>query len=167
MNPIKMAMVLTLLTFTAPLANAQESGSKPMSQRKTGAGFILGEPSGFSFQFRANQPETINAGLAWSFDSWMQIWGDYVWHFPRFVSDLIQEHTAMDAYVGVGGGLIISNGGKFKNGSLGALVRVPLGLEYKINRPPLGFFLEIVPGFVFGASTAGKLQGGIGARFYF
>lgn len=157
--------ILMTLAWGGTVAQAQES--KPMSARKTGVGFILGEPSGFSFQFFGNRPETVNAGMAWSFDSWFQVWADYVWHFPRFVSDLIQEPTAFDAYVGVGGGLILSNGGRFKDGSAGALIRVPLGLEYKINRPSLGFFLEVVPGFVFGSSTAGKLQGGVGARFYF
>ncbi len=158
-------MVFTLLASLITIPS-QAQTTTPIHQRQTGAGFVLGEPSGFSFQFLANRPETINAGLAWSFDSWFQVWGDYVWHFPRFVSDLIKEHTAMDAYVGVGGGLVFFSKGR-TGSSVGGLIRVPLGLEYKINRPPLGFFVELVPGFVFGSSTSGRLQGGIGARFYF
>jgi hypothetical protein len=161
----QLTLILLLSSFiiSAP-ALAQNESARGKS---TGLGFILGEPSGFSFQFRANQPQTINGGLAWSFDHWFQIWGDYVWHFPRFVSDVIQDYTAMDAYIGIGGGLIFAESRHFGNKSFGVLMRVPLGLEYKLTRPSLGFFLEIVPGIVFGPSTSGKLQGGLGARFYF
>lgn len=169
---MKNTLIALLVAGICLIQSSVASAATPTSSsgKSNGIGFILGEPSGFSFQFLANRPETINGGLAWSFDHWFQIWADYAWHFPHFVSDLIKEYTALDAYVGIGGGIVFADhkSDKFHgNSSVGVLVRVPLGLEYKLNRPPLGFFLELVPGIVFGSSTSGKLQGGIGARFYF
>lgn len=77
--------------------------------------------------------------------------------------------------MGVGGLLVVTNRdynkddrflGK-KSGSVGLGVRVPVGVEWQPGRPPLGVYLELVPGMAIIPKTDAFFQGGIGIRYYF
>lgn len=163
----KLLVVLTLIgTLTLATTQSSQAAHESARSKSTGIGFVLGDPSGFSFQFDSSIDHSINAGIAWSWDHWTQIWVDYAFHFPHFISDLIKEPTFMDAYIGIGGGLILADSSRYRT-TAGGLIRIPLGVEYKLATAPFGFFFEIAPGMIFGPVTQGNVDFGIGARFYF
>jgi hypothetical protein len=157
------ALLLALTCLTQSPAHADSARGK-----KFGVGFILGVPTGFSFQANAHTNQTINGGVAWSFDNWTQVWVDFTFHFPHFISDLVGEYSPIDTYLGLGGGILFAGQNRFtRTDNVGGLLRIPLGFEYKLSGPQLGFFVELVPSLVVGPITDGELQGGIGGRFYF
>lgn len=156
-------LALASLALTLTLLAASPAQADSARDKAFGAGFVLGVPSGVSVQWNRTETESLNGGAAWSIDHWFQLWADYTWHFPRFVSGLVSEYSPIDAYLGFGAGLLVFNKGR----GAGMLLRIPLGLEYKLSSAPLGFFLEVVPAMVVAPKTDGELQGGIGGRFYF
>ena len=141
-------------------AQARESVS-----RSKGLGLILGEPTGLTAKFFTRSDRAIDGGLAFSFDHFVFLYADYLFHF--------KSYSGIRPYAGIGGGLLISSGkskGKYFNdaqSSVGLGVRIPLGAEWFIPEAPFGIFAEIVPGLGLIPSTYGFFQGGIGARFYF
>lgn len=164
---MKKTLIALMLAFTC-LTQTPAHAADSARGKRFGAGFVLGVPTGLSFQADAAATRTFNGGLAWSFDNWMQIWVDYTFHFPHFVSDLVGEYSPIDAYLGFGGGILFAEKNRLSSSSkVGGIIRIPLGLEYKLASAPLGFFVELVPSLVVGPLTDGELQGGIGGRFYF
>jgi hypothetical protein len=133
--------------------------------RTKGIGLILGEPTGLTGKFWNSSDRAIDGGIAFSFDRYVFLYSDYLFHFRGF--------SGVRPFAGIGGGLLISSGnrkGKYfddQSGSFGLGVRIPLGLEWLIPEAPIGVFAEIVPGIGIIPSTYGFFQGGIGARFYF
>jgi hypothetical protein len=140
-----------------------------------GAGIILGSPTGLTAKTWKDNHVAYDAGLAFSVSDYILVYGDYLFHYPGsikqgnvFISELIP-------YIGFGGVFVITNrdranNDKFygkKSGSFGAGIRVPLGLEWKPGKPPLGVFGEIVPGISVAPATDILIMGGIGIRYYF
>lgn len=142
------------------------STSYASQSRPTGIGFILGAPTGLSLQLNANTPHPINLGLAYHFNHWTQIWGDYTFHYPQFFDNTFHTTSHIDSYIGIGGALLLLSS-KYSTQSLGILFRVPFGLEYHLQNAPFGFMAELAPGLSIAPSTDFFFQGGIGARFYF
>lgn len=166
MMKTKLSRTALILSLALGLGNLTTSSAQAESARDRafGLGVVAGVPTGFSAQYNLKSDQSINGGLAWAFDSdWFQIWADYTWHFPRFVSSLVGEYSPIEAYVGVGATLLLFD----KSRGAGALIRIPLGLDYKLSTAPIGFFFELVPGMIVAPKTDGELQGGIGARYYF
>jgi hypothetical protein len=138
-------------------------------------GVILGSPTGFTAKFWMDRQSAADFGLAFSFDSFVLVYSDYLWHLPQF--DLEKGaprfFRELTPYVGIGGVLFISTNSLkkssryFDSGGVGLGVRIPIGLEWRPVAPRLGIYLEIVPGVGVLPSTFGFAQGGIGARFYF
>lgn len=140
------------------------------------AGLILGEPSGFTAKRWLDPKSAIDLGLAFSFNSFVLFYGDYLLHFPNGFAKandrFIQQLTP---YVGAGATMLIStnssrtDGKYFTTGgsSVGFGFRLPVGIEWRPAQPPLGIFLELVPGMGLIPSTFGFFQGGLGARWYF
>ncbi|MBS1957985.1 MAG: hypothetical protein JST80_00795 [Bdellovibrionales bacterium] len=154
------------LTLTVVAARPAQAAYDSARSKSNGIGFVLGEPTGLSFQVDSQVDHSINGGLAWSWDHWMQIWVDYAFHFPHFFSQVTKESTFMDAYIGVGAGIVFADSTYYST-TTGALLRIPFGVEYKLATAPLGFFMELAPGVLFGPQTHGKFNFGIGGRFYF
>lgn len=133
--------------------------------RNKGIGLIFGEPTGLSAKFWTQPDRAIDAGLAFSFDRFVLIYSDFLFHF--------KSYQGIRPYAGIGGGFLIASGKKDNkyfdqdDGSIGLGIRIPLGAEWFIPEAPFGIFLEIVPGVGIIPSTYGFFQGGIGARFYF
>jgi hypothetical protein len=160
MGFLRLLLVL-LLSGVAVWGRSAEAGVS----RGKGLGLILGEPTGLTAKFWKNQDRAIDAGLAFSFDRFVFLYSDYLFHFKSI--------SGIRPYAGIGGGLLISSGnknGKYfdnRDGSVGIGVRIPLGGEWFIPDAPFGIFAELVPGIGLVPSTYGFFQGGIGARFYF
>lgn len=143
-----------------------------------GVGVILGEPTGFVFKHWMDSRQAMDAGLAFSFNSFFQVYGDYLWHFPKTFASVRGAEELTDhliPYVGLGGELFLSTQSARRDGKLftdsgssaGFGLRIPLGMEWRPSEPPLGVFVEFTPGVGIVPSTFGFFQGGIGVRYYF
>ena len=134
---------------------------------------MLGEPSGLSAKYFLNSRNAIDAGLAYSFFSFFLIYGDYLWHVNA--TDYMQanpftEHLKF--YFGGGAGLKFSTKDSLQrvadhDDSTEFFVRVPVGAEWRMVDPPLGFFFELAPGMKVLPRVSAMLFVDIGARFYF
>jgi hypothetical protein len=72
----------------------------------------------------------------------------------------------LPACIGVGGRIRLAGGARDEQKlRLGA--RVPFGLEYLFDGPPVGLFLEIAPLLDLLPGTGFGVNGAIGARWYF
>ena len=136
------------------------------SSSNLGLGIVLGEPTGLVGEINPKSQNPIDVGFAYAFDHWMQIWGDYTFHYPKFISHLFKTDSPIDSYVGVGGGFVFEDTDHHSD-SFGVLLRVPFGLKYMLPDAPLGFFAEVAPGMILSSDTRVVVQGGIGARYYF
>lgn len=154
--------------------HAATSAPSSSSQRNTGIGVILGEPTGLTAKFWQNHNNAIDLGLAFSFNSFVLIYSDYLFHFPKAFGNRTAFLRELRPYIGIGGELLISDtsnrtDGKYftSNGSsVGVGVRIPFGIEWLVASAPLGIFVELTPLIGIIPSTFGTLQGGIGARYY-
>ncbi len=171
-------LFLVTLALWAGLASAQSPKRNTTSTgHSLGLGIILGEPSGFTGKVLIQNNHAIDFGVAYSFGDYVLIYADYLFQWPgafrlktgeKFFEQLVP-------YVGVGVEALIATSGPgvsrtywgSRSASVGAGVRIPLGIEWLPGDPPLGIFLEIAPGIGFIPLTYVFFQGGIGARYYF
>jgi hypothetical protein len=169
------AFIISVLAFDT-LAFAAQSGSEGPEGKANGIGVILGEPTGFTGKFWIEKDRAIDAGLAFSFNSFFLLYGDYLFHFRRAFGSSTEFLRDLVPYAGLGAELFFAENSTKGSGayytstsgsSVGFGVRIPLGAEWMIPRAPLGIFVELVPGVGLIPGTFGFIQGGIGARFYF
>jgi hypothetical protein len=120
----------------------------------TGAGVILGDPTGISVLFG----NRVAAAAAWSLDSYLHLHAD-LWLLNRPLVD------PLNWYFGVGGKLQIL-GDNDDSDELRAGVRVPFGIQWYVL-PRLELFGEIVPGVSVIPETDLDVDGGIGIRYHF
>ena len=165
------AIVLATMTGSAAVADSHTSG-----QDTTGLGVIFGEPTGFTGKFWLQPDRAIDAGVAFSFSNFVDLYGDYLFHFPGAFGRQPDFSRSFMPYVGVGGELFVSENTNHTNGmyytsssgsAAGFGIRIPVGLECVLRSAPIGIFAELVPGVGIVPSTFGFLQGGVGARYYF
>ncbi|MGK5084134.1 DUF3996 domain-containing protein [Bdellovibrionota bacterium FG-1] len=167
---------IALLSVTSQQADAAQSPSHAISgSHPFGLGVIIGEPSGLSAQYFFNPERALDGGLAYSFNSFIFIFSDYLFHFPGVFGHGPRVPRDLSPYLGVGGVLLASTTSNRKEGryftdqgsSVGLGIRLPFGLEWRPIRSPLEVFLEIAPGLGVIPSTFGFIEGGIGLRYYF
>ncbi len=171
--------VFSLSAHAAPRGRNQYAPSYSIDStsyvypKRFAAGAVLGEPTGLTAKYWLDQRQAVDFGLAFSFNSFFMIYGDYLFHFPGLFgySDLANEFKP---YLGVGGVMFFSTDSTrrdsalyTKNGSFGLGIRIPFGAEWMPSGSRLGVFAELAPGLGFVPSTFGFLQGGIGIRYYF
>ncbi|MCM2279392.1 MAG: hypothetical protein NDJ89_15055 [Oligoflexia bacterium] len=164
---------LCLMSLTAPAALAAPSGAASSGQG-IGVGVIFGEPTGITAKFWQGSRHAFDAGLAYSFDSFMMFYGDHLWHYPGAFGASSRFVTQLTPYFGVGGEVFFGNRYRWDRkwlvrdgSSAGIGLRIPLGIEWKPGNPPLGVFLEAVPGLGIIPGMFGFFQGGLGVRYYF
>jgi hypothetical protein len=166
----KFAAVLVLVAALClpTLAHAGPGGN-------FGLGIILGAPTALTGKYYMGREEAIDFGLAFDFDDYILLYGDYLAHFPggfgrssQFVSELVP-------YIGIGPVLVLDADDRRRNDKyfadsdddFGLGVRIPLGIEWMAPRFPLGIALEIVPGMIVIPGTDAFIQGGVAFRYYF
>jgi hypothetical protein len=162
------------LTAGMAIAMASASSDALAARGNLGVGIVLGEPSGLSAKYWLRSRDAVDFGLAYSFDDFFAVFSDYLFHFPG-VFGRNAPAAQITPYLGVGAILLAdtadgrTNGRFFTNdgSSVGLGLRIPLGVEWRPSYPPLGIFLELVPGLGIIPSTFGFLEAGIGGRFYF
>ncbi len=152
---------------------AQPAGARTNGQ--FGLGVVVGGPTAITGKYWLNREAAIDGGLAFSFSDYILLYGDYLVHYPRPFKNADPFFSNIDFYMGVGANLVVTTNDRSNNdtylgrksGSVGIGVRVPFGLEWHPTGPPLGIFVEIVPGISIIPATAVVVQGGLGIRYYF
>lgn len=143
-------LLFFILFFFPSSLRAQEGG--------TGAGLMLGEPTGISLKTWISGRSAVDAGLAWSFYSEAcHVHADYLWHnFNIFRT----ESGKLPLYMGLGGRV------KTKGSDIYVGMRVPIGLTYICAGNRMDFFLEAVPVLNLIPSTDFDFNCAIGIRYF-
>ena len=127
-----------------------------------GFGIILGEPTGVSAKFWLGGNAAVDGAAAWSVYPYaaLHIHADFLWHS----FDILRVSPGqLPLYYGLGGRVkLASDEHRTRVG-----MRVPVGLEYLFDEPPIGLFLEVVPILDLLPGTGFGMNGAIGGRYYF
>ena len=173
---MKKYLLLSLFSIAILQTVPSALAANTPSDRRLGLGIILGEPTGFTGKYWMKSDEATDFGLTYSFNSFLLIYGDYLWHFHNAFANTDLEGASLSPYVGGGLTLFVSTDDNRKDGKLftddstsdvGLGIRVPLGIEWRPVRPPIGVFAEIVPGMGFIPDIFLFFQGGVGIRYFF
>ena len=169
MRKIYLQIAISFLIMTSTqFAAAKENG-------RFGLGVVVGGPTAMTGKYWLSREAAIDGGLAFSYSDYVLVYGDYLKHYPRPFKNSDPFFSNIDFYMGVGANLVVTTNDRYNNdnylgkksGSVGLGVRVPFGLEWQPADPPIGVFLEIVPGISVIPSTSVVVQGGLGIRYYF
>ena len=132
-----------------------------------GVGIMLGAPSAFVAKMKLTPTTAVDGGIASYFGAVFWVYSDYIMQFPGLLSGQNQFSKELTPYIGVGGQAIFGSWGNYAGG-FGLGVRVPIGIEWRSPKMPLGVFVEVAPSVgIIPALYASFFQGGIGARYYF
>ncbi len=159
-NLKKLILIFSILGFQS-MASAKDWG----------LGIVLGDPSALSAKYWTESTRALDFGLGWDSASQLYFFSDYLFHFPGGL-DQMRIPARLIPYVGVGALIkIYSDSVRKRNdnndSNLRLVARIPLGVEWMVQKFPLGVFGEIVPGLRISPSTTSDFGAGIGIRFYF
>ncbi len=166
-NLLLLAMFLFFST-SSPLFAAGNGAPK-----SNGVGFIIGDPTGITGKFWTSSRNAIDIGMAFSFNSFVLLYGDYLFHFHGAFGTDSAFLSRLEPYVGVGTEILFvqstprKNTKYYNDAETGLGVRIPFGAEWFMPDAPLALFVELVPGIGLVPGTFSFFQGGVGARFYF
>ena len=132
---------------------------------RVGVGFMIGVPTGVSAQLKLTSKTALNGALSYDFiQGWILVGGDL-----RYIGGTF--HRGQGAfYWGVGGMMSLSEkdkGGENSKTSSGIIARLPLGIEYRLNRSPLQGFIEIVPSLMVFPRLTISPKAALGLRYHF
>lgn len=141
------------------------------SAKGWGVGIVLGDPSALSAKYWMQSNKALDFGLGWDGSSNFHFFSDYLFHFPGGL-DQMRIPAKLVPYVGIGALIKIYNDATKKrndnnDSNLRLVARIPLGVEWLVQKFPLGVFIELVPGLRISPNTTSDFGAGIGARFYF
>ncbi|MBN2588473.1 MAG: DUF3996 domain-containing protein [Sedimentisphaerales bacterium] len=158
---IKKTIIGLLVLIAAVNSNAQVN-----EKENFGIGFLVGEPTGFSFKYWKSKEYAIDGGMAWSFlgNDGFQIYSDYLFHDYR-----LNNSEQWPAYYGIGALLEFEKDeGRKNDGDTIFGIRVPFGMTYFFeNKKPYEFFIELAPVLELAPDIDISANVGIGLRFYF
>ena len=150
-----LCVVLLAVAVLSGIGRAEGSG--------VGFGVIVGEPTGLSAKFWLGGDAAVDAAAAWSLlrrVERLHVHADFLWHS----FDLLEVSPGqLPLYYGIGGRVKLASG----DNKLRVGCRVPVGLEYLFDGPPIGLFIEVVPILDLLPATGFNMNGAIGGRFYF
>lgn len=173
MSAIRSFIFVALAVATLSLtSNVQAAESEPSG--KFGLGVILGEPTGVTVKYDMNDVSAIDGGLSFRFDRYVMAYSDYHMKFKGAFGTDVNFFNQLTPYIGVGAVILVSNDSNYHyfddswtDDDFALGIRVPLGIEWRTPRIPLGVFAEIVPGLAIVPGTDGFIQGGVGVRYFF
>jgi hypothetical protein len=127
-----------------------------------GIGIYLGEPTGITAKLWLSTESALDVCAAWSFidlhNITFHIFGDYLFH----IHDLFNVPSGTPSfYCGIGGRIIILT----EKIIIG--IRIPVGIAYFLEKPPLEIFMEIAPLMEVVPATMFTISAGIGVRWFF
>lgn len=144
----KLLAVATLVAWVATPAAAQ-------TVKKAGFGVIAGDPVGGTAKVWLDDAYAVDLGVGFSGDTVM--WGDLLYHMYNLLPQPAEGRLAV--YVGAGPRIETRRDAEFG-------VRTIAGLNWRIKRQPIEFFVEAGPVFRMTPNGGVDADGGIGVRFY-
>lgn len=125
----------------------------------TGAGIIVGEPTGLSFKRYTGGNQAIDLAAAWSFEGEdaLHLHGDLLWHRRDLLS---VDGDALPLYLGLGARVKLLDDDEL----LG--VRFPIGLSTFVADGNFDFFFELVPIMDLAPDTDFSVNAGLGIRYW-
>lgn len=133
-----------------------------------GVGVILGNPTGFSANYKFHNTRSIDMALAYDLsgdDDRFHIHSTYLFRYP---DSLDLESLQLGWYTGFGARALFynnDNNGNDDDFRLG--IRGALGLSLDLEKVPIEIFAELAPVLNIIKDTDLDLDAGIGLRYYF
>lgn len=144
--------------FLAGLFGLAVTFVSPVQAGNFDAGIILGDPTGLSVKGWLNNAQAWDAAASWSGDEFY-IHADYLYHDHTLIK-VSQGKSSLPVYYGIGARMLNEDNKDTKAG-----IRIPVGLDYKIEKMPLSLFIEIVPRLDVSPDTDFELDAAAGIRY--
>ncbi|HEY4731941.1 MAG TPA: hypothetical protein VIH66_01695 [Gammaproteobacteria bacterium] len=125
------------------------------------AGIIVGDPTGLSIKGWLNNAQAYDAAASWSSgkNDEFYIHADYLHHDYTLIK-VTQGRGSLPVYYGIGARILNQD-----NKDTEAGIRIPVGLDYKVDKMPLSLFVEIVPRLDVTPDTEFELDAAAGVRY--
>ena len=145
------------------------------NENRLGLGAMLGVPTGLCAKYRLTSGSSVDFGLAFSFNNYIEVFSDYLYQFPGAFSRESATSAEFTPYIGVGAVIFSNTAGvnapdshyfSSNNANADLGVRFPLGIEWLPRRVHLGVFGELVPGIGIVPGTFAFIEGDVGVRYY-
>jgi len=130
-------------------------------EKPFGVGIILGEPTGISGEYRLDESNSINIGIAYSLFTNINKFSIHV-DFVNHIFQFGEAKLEFPLYYGFGFRWRVKNGVE-----PGLGVRGVAGLKWISADFPIAGFLEISPVFELFPETKLGFDAGLGVRYYF
>lgn len=151
------------------------SVSAAAKDKDLGVGFVLGDPTALSVRHDLNRQNAVDAQLGFFSRHYLLLYGDYLFLFHDAFGRQNKFIAQLTPYVGVGGLFALGTNSDHDKGNyfhdrddrLAIGVRVPVGVEWRWDKVPLGVGLEIAPGIAVIPGTTGFINAGLSLRYYF
>lgn len=160
---------LVVLLFSLEVTWAQKC-------QNLGVGIILGAPTALSLKYFVSEERAFDGGLAFDLDDYILLYGDFLHHFPGAFTGGEEFLAQITPYVGAGPLIIVATDERRKHkrdyfddkdDDVALGLRIPLGMEWRSDRIPVGVALEVAPGLTVLPGTEAFVQGGLALRYYF
>jgi len=149
----KLIFVAIVTVFMGSQLSAQSSG--------IGVGLRLGDPTGLGVKLMNQSEHSLNLAAAWGLgeEAAPVLQGDYVLYNYSLLNLEFGAGT-MPLYYGLGAHVRLAD-------NTGVGIRVPVGLDFKLNSMPLDILFELVPTLALAPSTDFEIHGGLGVHYFF
>jgi hypothetical protein len=169
---MKIFFILVLSSFFTWVVHAQ-----PATSRDIGIGVAIGSPTAITGKIWLTNTSAMDAGLAYSSRDYILVYGDFLLHSVGLFGAGSEISNRLSTYIGLGLGIYSWDrdyyyedrpvGWRRKDGDVGLYARIPFGLEWSPREPPLGVFVELVPGVSVIPSIDAIINAAVGIRYYF
>jgi hypothetical protein len=138
------------------------------AQGRFGFGFIVGDPTGFSFKYKMNNENAIDGALGFFPSNRFRLHADYLWVARPFRDQQFTLTYGVGPAVGFGRTEVVARKGLIYYSRQEAAfgIRFPLGVSYVIPRSPVELTLELAPLVVFAPDGGFGIDGGLAIRLY-
>jgi hypothetical protein len=156
-------LIAACLCMIVATGSGQERG-------EVGIGFVVGDPTGFSWKVRLRGGNAIDGVVGFSPFDRFRLHADYLWDSRPFNEKNLSLYYGPGIAFGFGRTeyVVISNrnGLLLRNEELGFAIRGLFGISYLIRRSPVEVYFELAPLIIFTPGTGSGLDVGFGARLY-
>jgi hypothetical protein len=163
-------MLRALFVLSLVVQSCQVWGAVNRSD-EFGIGVAIGAPTAIVGKYYEDPERAFDGGIGYWFGDYLDIYGDFLWHWPDALSKRRHPAPQFVPYIGGGLGFHIASSSRttYDNNhpSFGIYIRIPLGVEWLPPKAPFGVFVELVPTIQLIPGLIGGFGGVLGGRFYF
>lgn len=139
------------------------------AQGRFGFGFIVGDPTGFSWNYKMGQ-NALDGGVGFSPFDRFRVHVDYLWVAHPFNEQHLSLTYGVGGAVGFGRTEYLVSDDRYvyfsRDVATGVGIRGPVGLHYMIPRSPVELTLELAPILILAPDSGFGFDGGLAIRFY-